>query len=227
MYVVHSPVRNVINNQKIVSVNKLTHVYNSRTCHEWTALGQGKTVPAYRWPLVIGTGERWGVGAKHITHHTSALSLRITTSHIDTEYTQYHVMCAKKLLISEPHIKALARNPLGHDRKSMAAMSVSIRAVCILPHQLDNNVQSLHVTMCSVLPGQHLNRPFPRSMSSQGKHPGCGSRQACRPRRRFRRIDISLTGHYFILKFDLSWSIRTNMGKTEEYFSICNVIVTE
>ena len=26
------------------------------------------------------------------------------------------------------------------------------------------------------------------------------------------------TGHYFILKFDLSWGIRTNMGKTEGIF---------
>ena len=36
----------------------------------------------------------------------------------------------------------------------------------------------------------------------------------------------TLTRHYFILKFDFSWGIRTNMGKTEENFSICNVIVT-
>ena len=28
----------------------------------------------------------------------------------------------------------------------------------------------------------------------------------------------TLTGHYFILKFDLSWGIRTNMGKTEGIF---------
>ncbi len=27
-----------------------------------------------------------------------------------------------------------------------------------------------------------------------------------------------LTGHYFILKFDLSWGIKTNMGNTEEIF---------
>ena len=35
----------------------------------------------------------------------------------------------------------------------------------------------------------------------------------------------TLTGHYFILKFDLSWGIRTNMGKIEGIF--LNVIVTE
>ena len=35
-----------------------------------------------------------------------------------------------------------------------------------------------------------VNRPSPRSMRSQGKRPGCGSRQACRPRRRFRRIGL-------------------------------------
>ena len=28
----------------------------------------------------------------------------------------------------------------------------------------------------------------------------------------------TLTGHYFILKFDLSWGIRTNMGKPEGIF---------
>ena len=28
----------------------------------------------------------------------------------------------------------------------------------------------------------------------------------------------TLTGHYFILKFDLSWCIRTDMGNTEEIF---------
>ena len=27
-----------------------------------------------------------------------------------------------------------------------------------------------------------------------------------------------LTGHYFVLKFDLSWGIRTNMSKTEGIF---------
>ena len=34
------------------------------------------------------------------------------------------------------------------------------------------------------------NRPFPRSMRSQGKRPGCGSRQACRPRSRFLRMTL-------------------------------------
>ena len=34
------------------------------------------------------------------------------------------------------------------------------------------------------------NRRFPRSMRSQGKRPGCGSRQACRPRRCFQRITL-------------------------------------
>ena len=61
-----------------------------------------------------------------------------------------------------------------------------------------------------------VNRPFPRSMRSQGKRPGRGSRQACRPRRCCGRMTLrlkTLTGHYFILKFDLSWGIRTNMGK--------------
>ena len=28
----------------------------------------------------------------------------------------------------------------------------------------------------------------------------------------------TLTGHYFVLKFDLSWGIRTNMSKTEGIF---------
>ena len=37
----------------------------------------------------------------------------------------------------------------------------------------------------------------------------------------------TLTGHYFIFKFDLSLGIRTNMGKLREFFPICNVIVTE
>ena len=36
----------------------------------------------------------------------------------------------------------------------------------------------------------------------------------------------TLTRHYFKLKFDFLWGIRTNMGKLREYFSICNVIVT-
>ena len=36
-----------------------------------------------------------------------------------------------------------------------------------------------------------LNRRLPRSMRSQGKRRGCGSRQACRPRWRFRRIVVS------------------------------------
>ena len=35
------------------------------------------------------------------------------------------------------------------------------------------------------------NRRFPRSMRSQGKRRGCRSRQARRPRRRFRRIVVS------------------------------------
>ena len=49
-------------------------------------------------------------------------------------------------------------------------------------------------------------------MHSQGKRPGCGSH--------VKRVDHgdafnALTGHYFILKFDLSWGIRTKMGITE------------
>ena len=65
------------------------------------------------------------------------------------------------------------------------------------------------------------NRRFPRSMHSQGKRPGCRSRQACRPRRCFWRLMFhyeTLTGRYFILKFDLSWGIRTHIGKTEGIF---------
>ena len=61
-----------------------------------------------------------------------------------------------------------------------------------------------------------VNRRFPRSMRSQGKRPGRGSRQACRPRRHFRAFLFSketLTGHYFIFKFDLSLGIRTNIHK--------------
>ena len=57
-----------------------------------------------------------------------------------------------------------------------------------------------------------------------------GQGQACRPRRHFRAFLFrkeTLTGHYFIFKFDLSLGIRTNMGKLREFFSICNVIVTE
>ena len=67
----------------------------------------------------------------------------------------------------------------------------------------------------------YINRPFPRRMRSQGKRPGCGSRQACRPRRHFRAFLFrkeTLMGHYFIFKFDLSWGIRTNMGKLEGVF---------
>ena len=62
----------------------------------------------------------------------------------------------------------------------------------------------------------HLrNRQFPQSMRSEGKRPGCGSRQARRPRRRFRAFLFrkeTLTGHYFILKFDSSLGTRTNYG---------------
>ena len=67
-------------------------------------------------------------------------------------------------------------------------------------------------------------------MRSQGKRPGCGSRQARRPRRRFRAFLFrkeTLTGHYFILKFDSHWAPGPIMGKLREYFLICNVIVTE
>ena len=70
----------------------------------------------------------------------------------------------------------------------------------------------------------------PRSMRSQGKRPGRGSRQACRPRRHFRAFLFrkeTLTSHYFIFKFDLSLGIRTNMGQLRAFFSICNVIITE
>ena len=48
-----------------------------------------------------------------------------------------------------------------------------------------------------------------------------GSRQACRPRRCFQRMTLcveTLTGHYFMFKFDFSWGIRTKMGKTEGIF---------
>ena len=41
--------------------------------------------------------------------------------------------------------------------------------------------------------------------------------------------DVSLgnvDGSLFHIKFDLSWGIRTNMGKTEGIFLISNVIVT-
>ena len=77
-----------------------------------------------------------------------------------------------------------------------------------------------------VLPESHspqkgYNRPFPRSMRSQGKRPGRGSRQTCRPRRCCGRMTFrlkTLMGHYFILKFDLSWGVRTNMGKREGIF---------
>ena len=61
----------------------------------------------------------------------------------------------------------------------------------------------------------NIIRRFPRSMRSQGKPPGRGSRQVCRPRRHFRAFLFryeTLTGHYFIFKFDLSLGIRTNMG---------------
>ena len=38
----------------------------------------------------------------------------------------------------------------------------------------------------------------------------------------------TLTGHYFILKFDLSWDISTNMGKTEGIIlNLQCIIVTE
>ena len=58
-------------------------------------------------------------------------------------------------------------------------------------------------------------------MCSQGKRPGRGSRQACRPRRHFRAFLFrkeTLTGHYFIFKFDLSLGIRTNMGRLRTFF---------
>ena len=53
---------------------------------------------------------------------------------------------------------------------------------------------------------------FTTSMRSQGKRPGRGSRQACRPRRCFRRVTFrlkTLTGHYSIFKFDLSSAAKT------------------
>ena len=65
------------------------------------------------------------------------------------------------------------------------------------------------------------NRRFRWSMRSKVKRPGRGSGQACRPRRCCGRMTFSLntlTGHYFILKFDLSSGIRTNMGKPEGMF---------
>ena len=67
----------------------------------------------------------------------------------------------------------------------------------------------------------YINRPFPRSMRSQGKRPGCGSRQAHRQRSRFQHMTLryeTLTRHYFIFKFDFSWVTMTNMGKTEGIF---------
>ena len=85
---------------------------------------------------------------------------------------------------------------------------------------------------CLGITAEHYNydRRFPRSMHSQGKRPGRGSRQACRPQRHFHTFLFrkeTLTRHYFIFKFDLSLGIRTNMGKLKEFFSIYNVIVTE
>ena len=68
---------------------------------------------------------------------------------------------------------------------------------------------------------EYNNRPFPRSMRSQGKRPGCGSRQAYRQRSRFQRMTLryeTLMGHYFIFKFDFSWVTMTNMDKTEGIF---------
>ena len=67
-------------------------------------------------------------------------------------------------------------------------------------------------------------------MRSQGKRPGCGSRQACRPRRCFQCMTLrqeTLTGHYFILKFDCHGAQGPKWAKLKEYFSIYNVIVTE
>ena len=58
-------------------------------------------------------------------------------------------------------------------------------------------------------------------MRSQGKRPGCGSHVKRVDHGCFQRMTLrqeTLTGHYFILKFDLSWGIRTKMGKTEGIF---------
>ena len=38
------------------------------------------------------------------------------------------------LAIHAVHVKPPARIPLGHDAKSMAALSASIRAICVLRH---------------------------------------------------------------------------------------------
>ena len=65
------------------------------------------------------------------------------------------------------------------------------------------------------------NIPFPRSMRSRWKRPGCGSRQAYRQRSRFQRMTLrydTLTGHYLIFKFEFSWVTMTSMGKTEGIF---------
>ena len=67
------------------------------------------------------------------------------------------------------------------------------------------------------------NRRFPRSMRSQGKRCGCGSRQARRPRWRFRRIVVS-RGNVDASLFQIK--IRFFLGHQREYFSICNVIGT-
>ena len=71
-------------------------------------------------------------------------------------------------------------------------------------------------------------RRFPRSMRSQGKRRGCGSRPLISSRvKRVDHDDVfdallfreeTLTRHYFILKFDFAWGIRTNMGKTKGIF---------
>ena len=66
------------------------------------------------------------------------------------------------------------------------------------------------------------NRRFPRSMRSQGERPGCGSHVKRVDHgdafNAWRDVQKMLTVHYFMFKFDLSWGIRTKMGKTEGIF---------
>ena len=58
-------------------------------------------------------------------------------------------------------------------------------------------------------------------MRSQGERPGCGSHVKRIDTEMLSTHDVALrtlTVHYFMFKFDLSWGIRTKMGKTEGIF---------
>ena len=106
------------------------------------------------------------------------------------------------------------------NRRNLPSYPLRWQALQPRRSQSKEKVRMVLIRACCLLMTQQLcpiprrNIPFPRS---QGKRPGRGSRQACRPRRCCGRMTFrlkTLTGHNFKLKFDLSWGIRTNYGQT-------------